>query len=91
MCDCIAKLDEKLMHHNGKIALAILLPREGSNELRSRVLVQTEKLDAARRAHELAEADVDAAVKWMEEHPLPDWVVDGTLPPNAGNNRHEPA
>lgn len=49
MCDCIAKLNEKLRPHNGKIALAILLPTEGSNELRSRVLVQTEKLDAAKR------------------------------------------
>lgn len=49
MCDCIAKLDEKLKNHNGKIALAILLPAEGSNQLRSRVLVQTEKLDSAKR------------------------------------------
>lgn len=49
MCDCIAKLDTKLKDHNGKIALAILLPAEGGNALRSRVLVQTAKLDSKKR------------------------------------------
>lgn len=49
MCECIAKLDERLKNYNGKIALAILLPAEGSNKLRSRVLVQTEKLDTKKR------------------------------------------
>lgn len=49
MCDCRAKLDEKLKAHNGRIAMAILLPAEGSNALRARVLVQTEKLDTKKR------------------------------------------
>lgn len=53
MCDCIAKLDEKLKPYNGKIALAILLPAEGSDALRSRVLVQTEKLDPGKRSKKL--------------------------------------
>lgn len=49
MCDCIKKIDAELKDHNGRIALAILLPAEGSNALRSRVLVRTEKLDANKR------------------------------------------
>lgn len=49
MCECMTKMNEKLKPHNGKIALAILLPAEGSNALRSRMLVQTEPLDAAKR------------------------------------------
>lgn len=49
MCECRAKMDEKLKAHNGRIALAILLPAEGSDALRSRILVQTEKLDTKKR------------------------------------------
>ena len=49
MCDCMERINEKLKDHNGKIAMAILMPAEGSNRLRSRMLVQTEKLDTKKR------------------------------------------
>lgn len=49
MCDCIAEMNQKLKDHNGRVAQAILLPEKGSNSLRARVLVQTEKLDSSKR------------------------------------------
>jgi len=49
MCGCNENLDAKLKEHNGRIALAILMPVSGSNKFRARVLVQTEKLDKGKR------------------------------------------
>lgn len=49
MCNCVKEMDEALKEHNGRIGLAILLPANGSNRLRSRVLIRTEKVDAKKR------------------------------------------
>ncbi len=49
MCKCVEEMDKELKSHNGRVALAILMPAEGSNRLRSRVLVQTMKLDTKKR------------------------------------------
>jgi hypothetical protein len=42
-------MNERLKSHNGRVALAILVPTPGSNTLRARVLVQTEKVDSSKR------------------------------------------
>lgn len=49
MCDCAKEMDNKLKDHNGRLAMAILMPAAGSNCLRARLLVQTEKLDKMKR------------------------------------------
>ena len=50
MCDCVNTINKNLEEHNAKILQAILLPLEGSNSLRSRVLIRTGKLDSKKRA-----------------------------------------
>lgn len=49
MCECVSEMNERLKDHNGRVSIAILMPAAGHNNLRARVLVQTEKLDRAKR------------------------------------------
>lgn len=47
MCECIERMNGSLAQHNGRIAVAIQITP--SMDLRSRLIVQTEKLDKSRR------------------------------------------
>lgn len=47
MCDCIKKFDEKLVEHNGRLAMAMQVTE--TLGLRARLLIATEKIDKTKR------------------------------------------
>jgi len=48
MCECVKKLDEQLVEHNGRIAMALTMSKDMSR-MGERLLVATEKIDTKKR------------------------------------------